>query len=212
MSEKTCAGCKQSLPCTHFSRDKHCKDGLAAYCKPCKSQKAKQCNLDPEKARARRKKWAEANPEQNRAIQRADSKRRRREKHALDPQMREAAKRRAKACYKANKQRHLEYAKRWKARNPEKVIVSALSYHLKKQYKLTLQDYLAIVDQQHGLCAICGQPPGAKEKGRLHVDHCHKTGKVRGLLCYNCNNGLGALKDDPEIVAKALEYLKTHLS
>lgn len=65
---------------------------------------------------------------------------------------------------------------------------------------------------QNGGCVICGSP-SPKRKGSVHlvVDHCHKTGAVRGLLCYRCNVGLGNFEDDPTLVAAALEYLKKNL-
>lgn len=71
---------------------------------------------------------------------------------------------------------------------------------------MTWQEALAewnrMYQEQNGLCAF-----GHKVK-ILHVDHCHKTGKVRGLLCYNCNNGIGRLKDDVSVLEKAIIYLK----
>ncbi len=70
----------------------------------------------------------------------------------------------------------------------------------------TWQDALVAWDRlfevQHGKCAICN-----KTKKLLHVDHCHETGKVRGLLCYNCNNGLGRFKDNIEFLKTAINYL-----
>lgn len=59
--------------------------------------------------------------------------------------------------------------------------------------------------KQGGKCAICG-----KSEPVLCVDHCHKTQYVRGLLCSNCNSGIGFLKDSPELVLKALKYLVSH--
>ena len=61
---------------------------------------------------------------------------------------------------------------------------------------------------QDGKCAICSNP---QENRRLAVDHCHKTGKVRGLLCQGCNTGIGGLKDDTERIKKAIDYLKKSL-
>jgi hypothetical protein len=55
-------------------------------------------------------------------------------------------------------------------------------------------------------CAICGGPP--KHGSRLHTDHCHATGVVRGLLCITCNAGLGQFRDSPDLVMAALDYLK----
>ena len=76
-------------------------------------------------------------------------------------------------------------------------------YNLKRNYGLDLQTYEGLVDKQAGLCAICQTKPE-----KLVVDHCHKTGRVRGLLCDPCNTGIGRLQDDVLIVAAALKYLQ----
>jgi len=71
---------------------------------------------------------------------------------------------------------------------------------------ITLEQYESILAAQDGLCAICGNPPNGQ--GRLHIDHDHETGMARGLLCSNCNPGLGYFKDDPERLRLAIEYLE----
>lgn len=63
---------------------------------------------------------------------------------------------------------------------------------------------------QGNRCAICGDPPdpnGKRAASRLHVDHCHETGKTRALLCLRCNNGIGHFLEDPARLAAASEYL-----
>lgn len=79
--------------------------------------------------------------------------------------------------------------------------------HLKRTYNLDFDKYLNMLESQNGVCAICGQPEKIKNQ-TLSVDHDHKTGKVRGLLCRECNWSLGGFKDDIEILYKAIEYLK----
>lgn len=70
----------------------------------------------------------------------------------------------------------------------------------------TWEDYLLMAAEQGGKCAICGLTES--ELGRSHqLDHDHDTGKPRGILCLNCNSGIGKLKDDPKMVQKALDYL-----
>jgi len=59
-----------------------------------------------------------------------------------------------------------------------------------------------------GKCDICGSP--SLTKPRHAIDHCHTTGKVRGLLCWPCNKGLGNFKDNPELIQKAIKYLEQH--
>ena len=86
--------------------------------------------------------------------------------------------------------------------------------HLKTTYGLTLEDYEEMLSKQDGKCAICqvSQDISIDRRGRvkstLYIDHCHKTGKVRGLLCSLCNNGLGNFRDSDELLNKAVEYLK----
>jgi hypothetical protein len=64
--------------------------------------------------------------------------------------------------------------------------------------------------KQNGCCAICGGD-GSSHKNRLHVDHDHKTGTYRGVLCHNCNLGLGHFKDDVILLKAAIEYIESRL-
>lgn len=73
---------------------------------------------------------------------------------------------------------------------------------------VTVDDVQQMLEQQEHRCAICGDPITF----RAHLDHDHKTGKVRGLLCPSCNHGLGKFKDSQDILLKAAEYLKVSLS
>ncbi len=79
---------------------------------------------------------------------------------------------------------------------------------------MTLEEYNLMHENHSGLCDICGLPPhsGKREYKRLHLDldHCHRTNKNRGLLCSNCNLGLGNFKDDPRLLAIAIDYLEEH--
>ena len=70
------------------------------------------------------------------------------------------------------------------------------------KYGITAEEHTALLERQSGVCAICQQPDK-----RLGVDHAHETGVVRGLLCNNCNNGLGRFFNDPERLAQAIRYL-----
>jgi len=87
------------------------------------------------------------------------------------------------------------------------------AFIFKQNYGITLDNYNEMVEEQNGVCAICGQPETAFEKRfnrvrKLSVDHSHETGKVRGLLCGNCNKALGGFKDNINILQKAIDYLK----
>jgi len=86
-------------------------------------------------------------------------------------------------------------------------------YGIFNKFNLTLDQYDDILLKQNSVCAICKNPETAKRKNSnevkyLAVDHCHKTGKIRGLLCSLCNTGIGKLKDDIKILENAIEYLK----
>lgn len=76
---------------------------------------------------------------------------------------------------------------------------------LKYLYGITPDKYEEMFKKQNGVCAICENPP--KEGKRLGVDHCHDSGDVRGLLCDDCNTGLGKFRDDPDLLNAAREYL-----
>jgi hypothetical protein len=79
-------------------------------------------------------------------------------------------------------------------------------WRLREKYDMTEGEYDALVERQDGRCAICAERPD----DRLHVDHDHDTGAVRGLLCLNCNIGLGYYADDPDRMASAAFYLISH--
>lgn len=96
-----------------------------------------------------------------------------------------------------------ENAKRWARENPE----CSRENQLKRDYGITLQDYNLMLENQDFKCAICSLEKS--ENGRtFYVDHNHKTGKVRGLLCINCNSGIGNLRDSINLLTKAIKYLK----
>jgi hypothetical protein len=76
----------------------------------------------------------------------------------------------------------------------------------KSKFGITLKDYNDILASQGGVCATCGKPPNRKA---LSVDHDHRTGKVRGLLCQDCNFALGHVKDNPTILERLIDYLRS---
>ena len=90
------------------------------------------------------------------------------------------------------------------------------SWHIKRKYGLTLDEYVAMLERQGGGCSICGvrQSQLWREVVRqpLVIDHCHNSNKVRGLLCDHCNRGLGQFRDDPALLRRAAEYLEAHAS
>lgn len=77
---------------------------------------------------------------------------------------------------------------------------------LKRHYGIDLIEYKALLHTQDYRCAICHEP-SSNFSYRLAVDHCHSTGKIRGILCRPCNQAIGLLKDDPTLLSNAANYL-----
>ncbi len=79
---------------------------------------------------------------------------------------------------------------------------------LKNNYGMTEDDYNFILEAQQGVCKICGTDRADRRtERRFAIDHCHKTGKIRGLLCNTCNRALGLFKDSTSSLVNALNYL-----
>ncbi len=100
------------------------------------------------------------------------------------------------------------------AKNPKnikRIIKNKRDSNIRIKYKIESEDYDSLFESQDGVCAICGLPETEQRKGQikmLSVDHNHETGKVRGLLCGNCNIGIGNLQDNLDILASAVSYLQ----
>ena len=77
----------------------------------------------------------------------------------------------------------------------------------KKKYNITIEDYNQLLENQNNSCAICKSVFSGRGNNLFDVDHCHSTGKVRGLLCIKCNFGLGSFKDDIKALFEAINYL-----
>lgn len=126
--------------------------------------------------------WSEANKERKRELVR-NCKRRSRQYHA------------PLKTYPSRQEHTPEQRERW------------LFNHRTKSYGITVAQYKQMLEEQKGLCAICGEPdPDGK---RLSIDHDHDTGTVRGLLCNKCNLGLGYFRDSAKRLARAAIYLET---
>jgi len=81
---------------------------------------------------------------------------------------------------------------------------------LKKLYGITLDEFYAMLKSQGNKCAICGDTKEKINEGKrfnFQVDHCHKTGRIRGILCFMCNNALGKWRDSVEILTSAIAYI-----
>jgi len=98
----------------------------------------------------------------------------------------------------------------YRKKYPERVISSHKRYNLNKKYGITLEQYEEMVAKQDNKCAICNKKETVSLRGKLanlSVDHCHKTGKIRSLLCQNCNRALGMLKENYGNFINAILYL-----
>lgn len=107
--------------------------------------------------------------------------------------------------YQKNKERLLAYNKKRRAEMSAEKKQQTKNSMLRWRYGLTPEQVKAMEEAQQNCCAICAVQLGTVISS---VDHCHTTGKVRGLLCINCNRGLGAFRDSIQNMEKALEYLK----
>lgn len=110
--------------------------------------------------------------------------------------------------YAKNKETYVLRARAWRANNKRQ-------HHgqtLKSKYGITIDQYEALLAQQGGVCAICCQPEKRAKQGvvyRLHVDHDHRTGRIRALLCHNCNCAIGHVKEDPVVLERMIRYLES---
>jgi hypothetical protein len=136
----------------------------------------------------------------------------------LRPECKECTKERRREWYSRNRAAEVERVRQWALANPDKVAerIAALRgsekkkladrrSHLKRKYGITLEDYDRMLEAQGGVCAICKE--ARPEERTLHVDHDHVTGKIRGLLCFRCNNAIGDLRDDVDLIYRMLDYL-----
>lgn len=155
------------------------------------------------------RRWREKNPTAGRDAYARDK--------ILQPETLVAKNRRATAALLADparREKKRAYArkrsKEWRTANPEK----HLDITLRSKYGISLETYERLEVEQEGVCRICSKPETeltAGKRKRLAVDHCHVTGKVRGLLCSKCNRGLGYFLEDEVLLLKAIAYLRGNL-
>jgi len=180
---KYCPCCKQTKNIINFNNNKNTKDGLYIYCKECVKNKAhKRYVINKIKILKQNNEWKKQNS-----------------KHMLKLSTKWA---------KENPEKRKTTYKKYEENNKPK----RRNWHLVKTYGITLTEYDSILKSQNNVCAICGEKESNTNNNGsikpLSVDHNHKTGDVRGLLCDKCNNGLGKFRDNIEILNKAIKYLK----
>jgi hypothetical protein len=123
-----------------------------------------------------------------------------------------------KAYYELHREDTIARVKRWQQANADRVNAvqrrrradpqvkqQMRAYHLKRTYGVSIDEYEAMLAEQDDGCGMCGRPPS--EAISLHIDHDHRTGRIRGLLCFRCNNSLGDLEDNPDLLLAGVRYL-----
>jgi hypothetical protein len=191
--EKQCTKCHTTKELREFCSDKRRKDGLRSACRDClksASQARYRANPGPWIEAAKRRYYADPEPHRERARARKKlitnaEKRRRRVAKGLPPYTE-----REKAGIRARQKRKARAAK------------------LRTQYGITVAQYAEMVNKQQNRCAICRTPFNqAMKQLAPQIDHCHESGRVRGILCRACNTTLGRFKDDPMWLRAAIRHL-----
>jgi hypothetical protein len=116
-----------------------------------------------------------------------------------------------KRVVRENNESDKEYARRYQREYRKSNVRNVKRSSLKRSFGITIEDFETLYEIQNGKCKICGEPEKAMIRGitlSLAVDHCHDTGRIRGLLCHRCNKGLGEFGDSAERLRKAADYLE----
>lgn len=114
--------------------------------------------------------------------------------------------------YQQNKPHVLANGKRWRRANLERFAHTQRVAALRRTYGIVAEEYDAMLQRQHGVCAICLRPESSKKRPALKVDHDHRTGEVRGLLCNVCNIAMSVIDAVPFAATRLAEYAARHAS
>jgi hypothetical protein len=129
-----------------------------------------------------------------------------------EPRVKDGKQARCKVCHgkvtEKYRKENLEIYRKASLKNWHSLDVKKKQERWIKRYGINAKDYKQMFDEQNGVCKICQKPCLSRQF--LSVDHCHQTGKVRGLLCVKCNTALGMLDDNIQNLTSAIEYLKKH--
>jgi hypothetical protein len=182
VTAKLCVKCGKNKPAT--SKHFYIKpDGKPfSYCRECKTSNYQKWTGENKHYHA---KWAK-------------------DKRASDPVFREKNNKKSREYHQAHKNEISVRSRAYRKANPDK----ARDWEFRKNYGIGIEDYNNIYKQQNGLCACCERVP--KPGQRLHVDHSHANGEIRGLLCTKCNPGIGFFEENIELLQKAIAYLEKH--
>ena len=185
---KFCPDCEQLKPLTEFSTDKRRRDGRTTYCRSCFAVRYRQHREKKASAEGRTIKDRRKVPDGQKWCPRCETAK------PVDEFPRNKSGRNGRGAY--CKPCHNEKGKETYTR----LYGSTREYHLRRRYGITGAEFDAMVADQGGTCAVCPGEP-------VHVDHDHETGQVRGILCFNCNQALGNVRDNPEVLQGLIDYL-----
>ncbi|TXH15707.1 MAG: hypothetical protein E6R03_06725 [Hyphomicrobiaceae bacterium] len=102
-------------------------------------------------------------------------------------------------------------AKVWAERNKERVRQLNRAGHIRRKYGMSPEDYDSLLKAQNGTCALCDRRQEEERYGRLHIDHDHETGRIRGLLCWWCNHKTIGKHNDPMFFYRIYKYLQPNV-
>lgn len=186
---KACKKCGVEKPIGEF-RVKVDSKGYSYRCGACPA-----CQREDQKLRLREYRKVKGHKIQARHRQRLLS----------EAEYRERKREQSRRKYERSREYKKAYQIKYRRDNPQKSRASDWRNWLKKTYGLTIEQYQLMIEAQGNKCLICNDE--FAERRKRHVDHCHKTGVVRGLLCQNCNFGIGAFRDRPDLLIAAANYL-----
>jgi hypothetical protein len=190
-SEKFCPDCDGYRPVEDFTRDRRRRDGLAFYCRDHARRRLRASKDRRNGAPKHRFALDRVVPEGHKWCPDCDTVK------PLEEFPHTPASRTGRATY-------CRPCHNLRGRASRDKVGGSRTYHLQRRYGITAEEADAMFAAQDGLCAICRTAPAA------HVDHDHATGRVRELLCFGCNGGLGQFKDDPATLRAAARYVERH--
>lgn len=204
---RACTKCGLDKPLPEFSKAPRGKYGRKASCKTCDAARHKaQFVPRPQDEVAREARYTRQRSESKICTKCGQAKPRSEFTKSRDGKYGPVL---HASCNECKAQR----ARSWFADNPERQFEARRRSSLLRNYGITVGEYEDRLEAQGGVCAICGQDEPAVhgrtgKKFRLSVDHCHQTGRVRGLLCQKCNRAIGLMNDNADLLKKAIYYLE----
>ncbi len=133
-----------------------------------------------------------------------------RARYEHDPKVRAQKLEAAKRIREMNPEEVAKYQKVYRETNAETLRAYGIARHYRDNYGMTIEQRDEMLVSQGGACAICSVQIAFDKNRSAHVDHCHATGKVRAILCKDCNPGLGWFRDSPELLRAAAAYIEKH--